>query len=371
MIMAGYEFRGQRPFKDVYLTGIVRDKQGKKMSKSLGNSPDPIELMQKYSADGVRFGMLLCSPAGNDLLFDEKYCEQGRNFTNKIWNAFRLIKGWKTINAPMPESNKIAIEWMETKLSEAIIEADEHYGKFRLSDALMTNYKLIWDSFCAWYLEMVKPAFEQPIDQTSYDATVELFEKLMKLIHPFMPFISEEIWQDLQERKVGASICVADYPVAGKIDKPLLAAADKAFETVAQVRNLRSSKGLSPKVALELIIKATDKSAYEKFNDTIYKLANISSVKFTDSLEGAVSFMIKTDEILVPLSGQVDSAKERESILKELEYLKGFLISVDKKLSNEKFVASAPPQVIANEKQKKADAESKIKTMEESLSQLS
>jgi valyl-tRNA synthetase len=371
MIMAGYEFRGEKPFKDVYLTGIVRDKQGRKMSKSLGNSPDPIELMQKYSADGVRFGMLLSSPAGNDLLFDEKYCEQGRNFTNKIWNAFRLIKGWKTINASIPESNKVAIEWMEAKLNEAITEANEHYDKFKLSDALMTNYKLIWDSFCAWYLEMIKPAFEQPIDKGSFDATILLFEKLMKLIHPFMPFISEEIWQELQERKIGESICVAEYPIKSTSDEAVLSAAEIAFETVTQIRNLRSSKQLSPKIPLELIIKATNEAAYKKFDGTIRKMANISAIKFTDTIEGAVSFIIKTDEVQVPLTGQVDSEKERESLIKELEYLKGFLISVDKKLGNEKFVASAPPQVIANENQKKADAQSKIKSLEESLAQLS
>ncbi len=371
MIMAGYEFRGEKPFKDVYLTGIVRDKQGRKMSKSLGNSPDPIELMQKYSADGVRFGMLLSSPAGNDLLFDEKYCEQGRNFTNKIWNAFRLIKGWKTIDAPIPESNKVAIEWMEAKLNEALLEANEHYDKFKLSDALMTNYKLIWDSFCAWYLEMVKPAFEQPIDKDSFDATILLFEKLMKLIHPFMPFISEEIWQELRDRKTGDSICVAEYPKQLNTNETILSEAEIAFETVTQVRNLRSSKQLSPKIPLELIIKAANESAYKKFDRTIRKMANISGIKFTNVIEGAVSFIIKTDEIFVPLTGQVDSEKERELVIKELDYLKGFLISVDKKLSNEKFVASAPPQVIANENQKKADAQSKIKSLEDSLAQLS
>ena len=371
MIMAGYEFRGEKPFKDVYLTGIVRDKQGRKMSKSLGNSPDPIELMQKYSADGVRFGMLLSSPAGNDLLFDEKYCEQGRNFTNKIWNAFRLIKGWKTIDAPIPEGNKVAIEWMEAKLNEALLEANEHYDKFKLSDALMTNYKLIWDSFCAWYLEMVKPAFEQPIDKDSFDATILLFEKLMKLIHPFMPFISEEIWQELRDRKTGDSICVAEYPTQLNTNETILSEAEIAFETVTQIRNLRSSKQLSPKIPLELIIKATNESAYKKFDGTIRKMANISAIKFTNVMEGAVSFIIKTDEMLVPLKGQIDSEKERELVVKELEYLKGFLISVDKKLSNEKFVASAPPQVIANENQKKADALSKIRSLEESLTQLS
>ncbi|HSZ25592.1 MAG TPA: valine--tRNA ligase [Cytophagaceae bacterium] len=370
MIMAGYEFRGQRPFKDVYLTGIVRDKQGRKMSKSLGNSPDPIELMQKYSADGVRFGMLLSSPAGNDLLFDEKYCEQGRNFTNKVWNAFRLIKGWKTSDTSMPEGNKVAIEWMESKLNEAIAEAEEHYQKFKLSDALMTNYKVIWDSFCAWYLEIVKPAFEQPIDKGTFEATLVIFEKLMKLIHPFMPFISEEIWHELRERKVGESICVAEFPHYISVDKKVLLASEIAFETITQVRNLRSSKQLSPKVPLELLIKAIDKSAYQKFSEIICKLANVSQIHFVDTIEGAVSFIVKTDEIIVPLSGQVDVEKERDSLLKELDYLKGFLISVNKKLNNEKFVSSAPPQVLNNERQKKADAESKIKTLEESLAQL-
>jgi valyl-tRNA synthetase len=371
MIMAGYEFRGQRPFKDVYLTGIVRDKQRRKMAKSLGNSPDPIELMKEFSADGVRFGMLLSSPAGNDLLFDEKYCEQGRNFTNKVWNAFRLIKGWKTIDSSMPEGNKVAIEWMEAKLNEALAEAEEHYDKFRLSDALMTNYKLVWDSFCSWYLEMIKPGFELPIDKGSYESTIVIFEKLMTMIHPFMPFISEEIWQQLRDRKAGESICIANYPELNKIDKNILEAAEIAFETITQVRNLRSSKQLSPKVALDLIIKANDPSAYKKFEGTIVKLANISSVKFAEVIEGTLSFIVKTDEIQVPLTGQVDSEKERQTLIRELEYLKGFLISVDKKLGNEKFVASAPPQVLANENQKKADALSKIKTLEDSLAQLS
>jgi valyl-tRNA synthetase len=371
MIMAGYEFRGQRPFQDVYLTGIVRDKQGRKMSKSLGNSPDPIELMQKYSADGVRFGMLLSSPAGNDLLFDEKYCEQGRNFTNKVWNAFRLIKGWKTDGSAMPENNRIAIEWMEAKLNAALLEAEEHYSKYRLSDALMTIYKLVWDSFCSWYLEMVKPGFEQPIDQASYEATIALFEKLLKLVHPFMPFISEEIWQELKERKGGESICVAEYPIAGEINQSLLNSADQSFEAVAQIRNLRSSKQLSPKIPLELCIKAEQPEVYQLFGTTIQKLANISEISLVAQSEGVVSFMVGKDEFVVPLSGEVDSEKEKDNLQKELEYLKGFLQSVEKKLSNEKFVSSAPPQVVANEKQKKDDALSKIRSLEESLAQLS
>ena len=378
MIMAGYEFRGQRPFKDVYLTGIVRDKQGRKMSKSLGNSPDPIELMQKYSADGVRYGMLLSSPAGNDLLFDEKYCEQGRNFANKVWNAFRLVKGWKTVEAPMPADNKVAIEWMEAKLNVALAEAEEHYSKFRLSDVLMTNHKLVWDDFCAWYLEMIKPGFEQPIDKGSYEATIHIFENILKIIHPLMPFISEELWQELKERKEGDSICITEFPTVKdnegnkiQVMDVLLTQAEIAFETIAQVRNLRQTKQLSPKISLELIIKSNNNIPYLTFEGAIKKIANISDLKFTNSIEGAVSFMIRTDEVMVPLTGQIDTDKERETLMKELDYLKGFLISVDQKLSNDKFVANAKPEVIANERQKKADAESKIKTLEDSLAQLS
>ena len=370
MIMAGYEFRGGKPFKDVYLTGIVRDKQGRKMSKSLGNSPDPIELMNKYSADGVRFGMLLCSPAGNDLLFDEKYCEQGRNFTNKIWNAFRLVKGWKVENIDTPKANEVSIHWFHQKFNAALVEIEDHSKKYRLSESLMGVYKLVWDDFCAWYLEMVKPGFELPVDKFTYEATLDIFEKLMKVVHPYMPFITEEIWQELRVRKPNESICVAEYPAIAQSDQDVLTSADTAFEIIAQIRNIRNTKQLSPKNPLELIIKTAHEEVYKTYAEIIKKLANISSISFVKNLEGSVSFMIKSDEFSVPLHAEVDAEKEKENIVKELEYVKGFLESVNKKLSNERFVSNAKPEVIHNEQQKKADAESKIRSLEESLAQL-
>ncbi|WP_026135674.1 valine--tRNA ligase [Nafulsella turpanensis] len=371
MIIAGYEYRDQKPFTNVYLTGIVRDKQGRKMSKSLGNSPDPLELMAQYGADGVRTGMLFSSPAGNDLLFDEKLCEQGRNFNNKIWNAFRLIEGWEVKEQSGEGNNEIAIRWFEDRFNQALVELEDHFSKFRISDALMTVYKLAWDDFCSWYLEMVKPPFGDPIDKETYEATLDHLDKLLKLLHPFMPFITEEIWQTMKERKDGESISIEAWPTAENIDEAFLRDAAKAFEAVTQVRNLRNSKGLSPKEALELQIKTKEPGVYQRFEGIINKLANISSLSFTEEKPAnAVSFVNGGDELYVPLQGTIDVEKERQEIEKELEYTRGFLLSVDKKLSNERFVSGAPAQVVEAEKKKKADAEAKIKALEESLASL-
>ncbi|MBS1977431.1 MAG: valine--tRNA ligase [Bacteroidetes bacterium] len=366
MIIAGYEYMNEKPFEDVYLTGIVRDKQGRKMSKSLGNSPDPLDLISRYGADGVRTGMLFSSPAGNDLLFDEKLCEQGRNFANKIWNAFRLVKGWETKAGAAPAENTAATQWFASRLHEATGELNDHFSKFRISDALVTLYKLVWDDFCSWYLEMIKPGFGEPIDADTYRHTISFFESVLKLLHPFMPFITEELWQNLTERKVNATIVNASWPVAGQIQPELLTEAGVAFQIISEVRNIRNSKGLSPKEPLELVVK--DKNALgATFIPVIQKLSNIKALQFGDSKGQGAGFMVGTAEFFIPLAGSVDAEKEKEAIAKEIEYQRGFLTSVDKKLSNERFVSSAPPQVVELEKKKKADAEAKIRALEESL----
>ena len=382
MIIAGYEYRGVQPFKNVYLTGIVRDKQGRKMSKSLGNSPDPLELIKNFGADGVRVGMLFSSPAGNDLMFDEKLCEQGRNFSNKIWNAYRLVKGWETSpltplqksgeqNIDQPQENKIAIEWFEAKLNQSLAELEDHFSKFRISDALHTVYKLVWDDFCAWYLEIVKPEFGKPIDEATYHTTVTYFEKLLKVLHPFMPFITEELWHELNERKEKECIIVEAYPKTATFNQKIIEEGTFAFEVITQIRNLRNAKGISPKEEFKLIAKSESKKTIEEFSSVIQKLSNLSELTYTnEKVVGASSFLVGTMEFYVPMDGKVDKEKEREQILKDIEYQKGFLVSVDKKLSNEKFVNSAPPQVIEVERKKKADAEAKIKSLEESLKNL-
>ena len=382
MAIAGYEYRKQPPFKNVYLTGIVRDKQGRKMSKSLGNSPDPLDLIKNFGADGVRTGMLFSSPAGNDLLFDEKLVEQGRNFANKIWNAFRLVKGWETSpltpiqrrgeqNIDQPQENKIAIEWFDAKLNQSLAELEDHFNKFRISDALHTVYKLVWDDFCAWYLEIVKPEFGKPIDEATYNTTVSFFEKLLKVLHPFMPFITEELWHELNERKEKECIIVESYPKAVSFNTKIIEEGIFAFEIVTQIRNLRNAKGISPKEAFKLMAKSESKKTIEGFSSVIKKLSNVSELTYTDEkVASASSFLVGTMEFFVPMDGKVDKEKEQEQIFKDIEYQKGFLVSVDKKLSNEKFVNSAPPQVIEMERKKKADAEAKIKSLEESLKNL-
>lgn len=370
MLIAGYEYRGEKPFSNVYLTGIVRDKQGRKMSKSLGNSPDPIELMAKYSADGVRVGMLLCSPAGNDLLFDESYCEQGRNFANKVWNAFRLIKGWEIEPQTQPLSNNdsIAIEWFENRFNQAFAEINDHYAKYRISDALMSTYKLVWDDFCAWYLEMIKPEFGKPISKLVYDATINFFERLLKVMHPWMPFITEEIYHLIDARESTDCIVIAKWPEQKLFDEKLSKRFNAYVETVMNIRNIRASKNISPKEALTLSVKQAENIADKGFNGLIQKLCNISAITYVaDKVENATSFLLNGVEFFIPLNDKIDIAAEREKIKSEIEYNKGFLKSVESKLSNQNFVSKAKPEILANEQKKKADAESKIKLLEEQL----
>lgn len=373
MIIAGYEYRNEKPFSNVYLTGIVRDKLGRKMSKSLGNSPDPLDLIEKYGADGVRVGMLLCSPAGNDLLFDESLCEQGRNFSNKIWNAFRLVKGWKIDETKeQTESAKTAIKWFDAKFNEQLEIINNNFSKYRISDALMLTYKLVWDDFCAWYLEIIKPDFVDgkalPIDKITYEATIHFFEKILKVLHPFMPFITEELWHLTRNRNENDCIIVANWPKTEKYDKTIIEQFDTLIELVAAVRNLRNQKRISPKEKLELYQFSNKKENYSELNPIIIKLCNLSTFNYTTSkIEGAYSFLIKTLEFYIPLQGNIDFEAEIERLKKELEYNKGFLLSVQKKLSNEKFVKNAPEKVIEMERKKQADAEAKIKAIEEQL----
>ncbi|QCK14416.1 valine--tRNA ligase [Mangrovivirga cuniculi] len=371
MIIAGYEYMDEKPFKNVYLTGIVRDKQRRKMSKSLGNSPDPLDLIKQYGADGVRTGMLFSSPAGNDLLFDEKLVEQGRNFSNKIWNAFRLVKGWEVDENLDNVSNKVAIDWFESRFNKALAELTDHFEKFRISDALMVVYKLTWDDFCSWYLEMIKPEYGKPIDQATLDATIGFFEKVIKLLHPFMPFITEEIWHQIKERGEDESLIVADWPKPGKTDEDLLEITERIFEIVTQIRNFRNNKQISPKEGLNLSIKSSDFGIYTPFEDILKKMANLNEIEKVDEQpENATGFVVKGDEFFIPMEGLIDTEKEIEEIQKELEYTKGFLNSVMKKLSNERFVNNAPEKVVSMEKQKQADAEAKIKALEDQLGSL-
>ncbi|GAB2631826.1 valine--tRNA ligase [Belliella aquatica] len=370
MIIAGYEYTGEKPFKNVYLTGIVRDKQGRKMSKSLGNSPDPLELIKQFGADGVRTGMLFSSPAGNDLPFDEKLVEQGRNFSNKIWNAYRLVSGWEIDSSLSGESNQAAITWFENRFNEALTEIEDHFEKFRISDALMATYKLVWDDFCSWYLEMIKPAYQAPIDPATQTKTIEFFEDILRILHPFMPFLTEELWHQIKERDTSEVLIVSAWPKAKSFDKQIIKEAAQVFEVVSQIRNIRASKGISPKEAFSLTIKTKQEDLYNRFDAVLKKLANLDEVTFGDSIDNSVSFVVKADECFIPMEGQVNLEEERENISKDLAYTKGFLNSVVKKLSNERFVAGAPAAVIENERKKQADAESKIKALEEALAKL-
>ena len=369
MVMAGYEYRGELPFKNVYLTGLVRDEQGRKMSKTLGNSPDPIKLIKKYGADGVRVGMLLCAPAGNDIPFDEGLCEQGRNFSNKIWNAFRLIKGWEVSNCKQPESSKKAINWFESKLSKTINEIDESYSKYRISEALMGTYKLVWDDFCSWYLEIVKPNYGSPIDSTTYAETIKQLEKILKLLHPFMPFLSEEIWHLIDNRK--EDIIVADWPLVGIVNEQLLSDFENTKEVVAGIRTIRKQQNIANKEQLELLIIENQKSN-ANLDAIVVKLGNLSSIRTTiEKLNGAFNFMVKSNEYFIPLAGNIDVALEIEKLKKELDYTKGFLKSTETKLGNERFVNNAPQQVVANEKNKMNDAKAKIEIIEIKIKNLS
>lgn len=370
MIMSGYEFRNEMPFRNVYLTGIVRDTQGRKMSKSLGNSPDPLDLIEQYGADGVRAGMLFSSPAGNDLLFDEKLVEQGRNFSNKIWNAYRLIKGWE-VDETLPCPNETAIRWFESRFNEAFAQLEDHFSKFRISDALLTVYKLVWDDLCSNYLEMIKPAYQHPIDKRTIDATTGFLEDVLKVLHPFMPFITEEIWHDLKERKQKEYLIVAPWPKKDKFDKSIISEMERVLNIVGAIRNIRNAKSIPNNKPLDLSVKVTSGAAYEPFSGIITKLAHVGNINFiTKSLEGAISFVEAGDEFFIPMECNIDVAAERERLKKELEYTKGFLVSVQKKLSNERFVSGAPEAVIAGERKKQADAEAKIFSIEQSLASL-
>ena len=375
MIMAGEEYMGKYPFKNVYFTGIVRDKLGRKMSKSLGNSPDPIELIEKFGADGVRMGMMLSAPAGNDILFDEALCEQGRNFNNKIWNAFRLVKGWKVEDIEQSEAGKIATAWFEAKLRQTNAEVDDLFKKYRISEALMAVYKLFWDEFSSWYLEMVKPAYingeAQPIDKATYDKTLEFFEILLKMLHPFMPFITEELWQHLYDRKDGESIMrdKLEIPAPTPDGNQLTEEIENVKQIVSGVRMVRSSKNIAPKEQLEL--QVIGRNAYESYVAVISKMANLSAISVvTEKDATASSFMVGTDEFAVPLGSMIDIAAEIEKQEKELNHLEGFLQGVMKKLSNERFVANAPEAVVAMERKKQSDAEGKIAALKESLTAL-
>ena len=375
MIIAGYEYMDAKPFTNVYLTGIVRDKQGRKMSKSLGNSPDPLDLIKKYSADGVRVGMLLSSPAGNDLLFDESLCEQGRNFANKIWNVFRLVKGW-SVDTSMKQSSSsaVSVAWFASRFQEQLLIINDHYSKHRMSDALMATYKLIWDDFCSWYLEMVKPEFVDgqslPIDKASYEATISFFEQLLKVVHPWMPFISEELWSLLGERKEKDCIIVAAWPSSGKMDEKLLSGFEIASEVISQLRNLRKQKNISPKEKLSLYFNSKQ-TMDPRFNDLVCKLGNLDQMNSTDvKIDNAIPFIVKQYEFYVPLTAAIDLDAEKERLMNELEYNKGFLKSVQAKLANERFVSNAKPEVVEIEKKKQADAEAKIKAIEEQLANL-
>ncbi len=369
MIMAGHEFRGQKPFTNVYLTGIVRDKLGRKMSKSLGNSPDPIGLIEKYGADGVRVGMLMSSPAGNDLMFDESYCEQGRNFANKIWNAFRLVKGWE-VDENLGNPNQQAILWFENRFNEALGQIEADFKQYRLSEALMATYKLVWDDFCAWYLEMVKPAYQQSIDAETKRISIHYFEQILKLLHPFMPFITEELYHDelFGDREELDCCIVADYPKIGIIDEQLIKEGELIKELISEIRNVRNTRQISPKEVLPLSIKVNSALAYENWTNIIFKLATISEIELVnEKIAGAANFMVGNDEFFIVLNENLDLEAEKERLTKELAYLQGFLSSVDAKLSNERFVQNAKPEIIANERNKKADAESKINSITESL----
>ena len=371
MIMAGYEYRGKMPFKHVYFTGIVRDKLGRKMSKSLGNSPDPLDLIDKFGADGVRMGMMLSAPAGNDILFDESLCEQGRNFNNKIWNAFRLVKGWETADIEQPKSAEIAVKWFDAKLKEVNEEMQKQFKEYRISEALMTVYKLFWDEFSSWYLEMVKPAYGQPIDKKSYDATLRFFDALLKMLHPFMPFITEELWQHIYDRKDGESIMreKLELPAPTAEEQKLTADIEAVKQIIAGVRTVRNQKNIAQKEQLSL--QVVGKNDFEAFNDVTLKMANLDKIEvIAEKSADASSFMVGTDEFAVPLGDLIDVAAEIEKAEAQLKHLEGFLMGVRKKLSNENFVAHAPEKVVALERKKESDSVEKIAALKATIEEL-
>jgi valyl-tRNA synthetase len=371
MIIAGYEYKGEKPFNNVYLTGLVRDKQRRKMSKSLGNSPDALKLIEEYSADGVRVGLLLSSAAGNDLMFEEALCQQGKGFGNKIWNAYRLVDGWEIDNTiPQPKSSKIAIDWYESKFQKALIEIDDHFSKYRLSDALMAIYKLIYDDFCGWLLEMVKPAYQHPIDAVTYKSIIAIFEENLKIVHPFMPFLTEDIWHYIAERTPEEALIVSQWPKAKPFNESLIAEFEFASEVISGIRNIRKEKNIAFKDAIWFLVINNEKSS-TSFDEVIAKLGNLESLHYvTEAVDGALTFRVKSNEYFIPMEGSIDVEAEIKKLTEELNYTEGFLKSVQKKLSNERFVAGAPEQVLTNERNKEADALAKIETLKASLANL-
>ncbi|MFZ3272971.1 MAG: valine--tRNA ligase [Lutibacter sp.] len=371
MIFAGYEFRNEKPFTNVYFTGIVRDKQGRKMSKSLGNSPDPIELIEKFGADGVRVGMLLCSAAGNDLLFDEELVVQGRNFSNKIWNSFRLIKGWEVSETiEQPKAAKVAIEWYNSKFQQAMGELEKSFEQYRISEALMITYKLIWDDFSSWFLEMVKPEYQQPIDAKTYSAVVVFLEDNLKILHPFMPFLSEEIWQEITERTPEEALIIAEYPKFTSVNEDLINDFKFASEVISGIRTIRKDRNIAFKYPIDLLV-INNENANNYFDAVIVKMVNLSGISYGETkVEGALSYRVKSNEYFIPMEAEINVEAEKAKLLEELKYTEGFLQSVQKKLGNERFVCSAPEQVIANERNKEADALAKIEMIKASLKNL-
>ena len=370
MIISGYEYRQEKPFENVYLTGLVRDKQRRKMSKSLGNSPDALQLIEDYGADGVRVGLLLSSAAGNDLMFDEALCQQGKNFANKIWNGFRLVKGWEVADLPQPEASKLGIEWYTAKFNKTLAEIEDHFSKYRISDALMAIYKLVWDDYSSWLLEIIKPAYQQPIDRVTFDAVIHIFEENLKLLHPFMPFLTEEVWQHIADRTPEEALVIAKWPRVQAVDEDLIEGFNFASEVIAGVRTIRKEKNIPMKEALQLSV-LNDGNISPNWDVVIAKLTNLSTIDYVDSaVDGALTFRVKSNEYFVPMVGAIDIGAEIKKLEEELEYTQGFLVSVRKKLSNERFVNNAPEQVIALERQKEADALAKIETLEKSLASL-
>ena len=371
MIIAGYEYKGEKPFNNVYFTGLVRDKQRRKMSKSLGNSPDALKLIEEYSADGVRVGLLLSSAAGNDLMFDEALCQQGKGFGNKIWNAFRLVQGWEIdTNLPQPETAKVGLEWYEAKFQKALAEIEDHFSKYRLSDALMSIYKLIMDDFSSWLLEIIKPAYQKPIDVKTYKAVIEAFENNLRILHPFMPFLSEEIWQYISERTPNEALIVSKWPEVKAIDETLITEFEFASEVISGIRNIRKQKNIAFKDAIGFSVINNEKAS-ATFNGIIAKLGNLESIEDTsETIEGALTFRVKSNEYFIPMVGAIDVDAEIKKLTEELNYTQGFLKSVQKKLSNERFVAGAPQQVVTSEKKKEADALAKMETLRASLASL-
>lgn len=370
MIIAGYEYADAKPFSNVYLTGLVRDKQGRKMSKSLGNSPEPLGLIEKFGADGVRVGLLLSASAGNDILFDEELCNQGKGFANKIWNAFRLIKGWEVADSEQPESSKAAIDWYEAKLQKALVEIEDNFEKYRISDALMAIYKLVWDDFCSWFLEMIKPGYQQPIDRATFNKAIEMLEANLKLLHPFMPFLTEEIWQYIADRTPEEALIVAQWPEMKPYNEKIITDFELASDVISGIRTIRKDKNIPFKDAIELKVVNNEKAA-NFFDAVIMKLTNISTLEYvTEKVDGALSYRVKSNEYFIPITGNIDIEAEIAKLTEELNYIKGFLKSVQVKLSNEKFVANAKTEVIDNERKKEADALAKIATIEQSLMSL-